>query len=299
MKKPWNQSFRAYYLLVITILVITVVNQSITQYAFKKEQGRAKVVNLSGKQRMLGQKLLAEYYTCRLNKCNYGEITYLLNKIESSIKLLQDGSPNLNISQLDNLEIEANFERLHPNFIWLKSKFFNREGISRLTEADVTFRVNRFVQIMDEITMQFQIQSEQEFQSLKILELELAIFSILILLFEIFFVVNPIISKLADHKQKLTKLAWHHTHAFSSHMRNINDLKFVLKVEKNVERRQEIMHFIGEELEELNKVSENMTAAFATEKPKNTDTSITSKIKALVKSANKISDGDKARSVES
>ena len=42
-----------------------------------------------------------------------------------------------------------------------------------------------------------------------------------------------------------------------------------------------------------------MTAAFATEKPKNTDTSITSKIKALVKSANKISDGDKARSVES
>ena len=41
-------------------------------------------------------------------------------------------------------------------------------------------------------------------------------------------------------------------------MKNIKDLQYVMKVEKNNERRDEIVKFIYEELDQLNKVSQSM-----------------------------------------
>ncbi|MEL6306299.1 MAG: hypothetical protein AAFQ20_16155 [Bacteroidota bacterium] len=41
-------------------------------------------------------------------------------------------------------------------------------------------------------------------------------------------------------------------------MKNIKDLQYVLKAEKNPERQQEIFGFIGEELDQLKTVSDNM-----------------------------------------
>ena len=41
-------------------------------------------------------------------------------------------------------------------------------------------------------------------------------------------------------------------------MKNITDLQYVLKVEKNQERQKEIYGFISEELDHLKSVSQNM-----------------------------------------
>ncbi|MEX0313412.1 MAG: hypothetical protein AB3N18_04480, partial [Allomuricauda sp.] len=112
--------------------------------------------------------------------------------------------------------------------------------------------------IMDGIVTLFQNKAEKDIKTMMIIELELAIFSIVIIFFEIFFIVNPIISRIMDQKKKLSEIAWHQSQVFNSHMKNISDLQYVLEVEKDPARQKEIYGFIGEELNELKKVSQRM-----------------------------------------
>lgn len=58
--------------------------------------------------------------------------------------------------------------------------------------------------------------------------------------------------------QKLKEIAWHQTHAFNSHMKNIKNYNRVLKIEKNVEHKEELISFLMEELTDLEGVSESM-----------------------------------------
>ncbi|MEX0314040.1 MAG: hypothetical protein AB3N18_07670, partial [Allomuricauda sp.] len=72
------------------------------------------------------------------------------------------------------------------------------------------------------------------------------------------FIVNPLISRILDQIKKLSEIAWHHSHVFRSDMKNISDLQYVLRVEKNPERQREIYGFVMEELDHLKKVSRDM-----------------------------------------
>ena len=173
-------------------------------------------------------------------------------------QVLQKGSDNLDIDPLSNHEIATNFRKLHPYVIWFQSNLSDLRKIDKVSFNDLRFRVDRFVEIMDDIVLQFQKQSEKDIKAMRIIELELAIFSVFIVLFEIFFIVNPIINRIMNQKKKLAEIAWHQSHVFSSHMKNIKDMQYVMKVEKNPERRDEIVKFIYEELDQLNEVSQTM-----------------------------------------
>ncbi len=254
----FKKGFRAYYLLVVSIILLTIAMQTIVQYSLDKQRNTALVVNLAGYQRTLGQQLLNEAYSCRFHNCNYAELKLTLNKLLQRNILLQNGSDVLEIAPLQSDEISRNFRRLMPYLVWFESNMSNIQDIEGLAFNDIRYRVDRFTQIMNDIVLQFQKKSEEDIRTMRIIELELAIFSVLIVLFEIFFIVNPIINRIMKQKKKLAEIAWHQSHVFSSHMKNIKDLQYVLKVEKNAERRDEIVKFIYEELDHLDQVSQTM-----------------------------------------
>ncbi|MEM8926838.1 MAG: hypothetical protein AAGC45_01450 [Bacteroidota bacterium] len=254
----FKKGFRAYYLLVVSIIVLTISMQTIVQYSLDKQRNTAMVVNLAGFQRTLGQQLLNEAYSCRFHNCNYAELKLTLNKLVQRNSLLQNGSDVLEIAPLQSDEISKNFRRLMPYLVWFESNMSNIKDIEGLAFNDIRYRVDRFTEIMNDIVLQFQKKSEDDIRTMRIIELELAIFSVLIVLFEIFFIVNPIINRIMKQKKKLAEIAWHQSHVFSSHMKNIKDLQYVLKVEKNAERRDEIVKFIYEELDHLDQVSQTM-----------------------------------------
>lgn len=253
-----KKGFRAYYLLVVSIIVLTIAIQTIIQYSLDKQRNTALVVNLSGRQRMLCQRLLNETYSCRYHNCDYAELKLTINKLLQMNNILKEGSENLDIDPLSNEQIAINFRKLHPYIIWFKSNLTDLKKVEALSFNDFRYRVDRFVTIMDEIVLQFQKQSEEDISAMRIIEMELAIFSVFIVLFEIFFIVNPIINGIMQQKKKLAEIAWHQSHVFSSHMKNMKDLQYVMKVEKNPERRDEIVKFIYEELDQLDQVSKNM-----------------------------------------
>lgn len=256
--KIFKKGFRAYYLLVISIVLLTIIIQSMTQYSLSQQRSTAMIVNLAGRQRMLSQRLLNEFYSCRYHNCDYAEMKLTLTKLYQMNGFLQHGNKALKIEPVDDLEIEKEFSRLEPHLEWLYSELKHFQNFKNVSFNDVRYRVDRFLVIMDGIVNKFQKKSEKDIKTMMIIELELAIFSIVIILFEIFFIVNPIITRILDQKKRLSEIAWHQSHVFNSHMKNIEDLQYVLKVEKDAERQKEIYGFIGEELDHLKKVSKNM-----------------------------------------
>ncbi|WP_420400029.1 type IV pili methyl-accepting chemotaxis transducer N-terminal domain-containing protein [Flagellimonas sp.] len=254
----FKKGFRAYYLLVISIVFLTIVIQSMTQYTLSRQRSTALIVNLAGRQRMLSQKVLNELYSCRYHNCDYAEMKLALTKLYQMNGFLQNGNPTLNIEPLDDEEIQAQFNRLETHVQWLYHELKNFKNFDEISFNDVRYRVDRFTGIMDGIVTLFQNKSEKDIKTMMIIELELAIFSIVIIFFEIFFIVNPIISRIMDQKKKLSEIAWHQSQVFNSHMKNISDLQYVLEVEKDPARQKEIYGFIGEELDELKKVSQRM-----------------------------------------
>nr|WP_299388927.1 type IV pili methyl-accepting chemotaxis transducer N-terminal domain-containing protein [Allomuricauda sp.] len=254
----FRKGFRAYYLLVISIVVLTIAIQSMTQYSLSQQRSTALIVNLSGKQRMLSQKVLNELYSCRYHNCDYAEMKLAVTKLYQMNRFLQEGNEALRIEPLDDEEIASQFRRLEPHVEWLYHKLKSFKNFEQISFNDVRYRVDRFVLIMDGIVTLFQKKAEKDIKTIMVIELELAIFAIAILIFEIFFIVNPIISRIMDQKRQLSEIAWHQSQVFSSHMKNISDLQYVLKVEKDPARQKEIYGFIGEELDELKKVSKRM-----------------------------------------
>ncbi len=298
----FKKGFRAYYLLVVSIIVLTFAIQSIMQYSLKKQRSTAMIVNLAGRQRMLSQRLLNEVYSCRYHNCDYAELKLTLNKLYQMNGILQNGSENLGIPKLDNTDIMANFVRLEPYVNWFKWNLSDLKRLDEIKFNDMRYRVDRFTTIMNGIVLQFQKKSEEDIKGMRIIEMELAIFSVFIVLFEIFFIVNPFINRIMSQKKKLEEIAWHQSHVFNSHMKNIKDLQYVLRVEKVPERQQEILKFISEELDHLNGVSKNMVSALK----KNDDEEMPHKVilkkvedlldKYGIGTSNKVTDDDKVHS---
>ncbi|SNZ00617.1 hypothetical protein [Flagellimonas pacifica] len=303
--KIFKKGFRAYYLLVVSIVFLTIVIQSMTQYSLNKQRATALSVNLAGKQRTFSQQLLNELYSCRYHNCDYAEMKLALTKLYQMNGFLQHGNKSLKIEPLDSPEILREFRRLDPHLEWLYAELKDFKNFKNLSFNDVKYRVDRFTNIMDVIVGQFQKKADNDIKTTMIIELELAIFSIVIILFELFFIVNPIINRILNQKKKLSEIAWHQSHVFNSHMKNIGDLQYVLKVEKNPERQREIYGFIGEELNHLKKVSADMVKSLEkTEEVAKPHHLVLQKVEGLLEkykfpSSNNIPiDDDKVHSVE-
>ncbi|NJB71989.1 nitrate/nitrite-specific signal transduction histidine kinase [Saonia flava] len=292
----------SYYLLVITIIVITIAMQSIIQYSLKKQNNTALVVNMAGRQRMLSQKILNQYYSCLYDECDFAEMKLSLNKLVQVNNVLQNGDPELGISPLKNEEIKKSFEGFQKHIDFITNELGEFENFKNIPLPALKENINSFLLKMDHAVYQFQYKSEKDIKGIMIIELELAAFSVLILLFEIFFIVKPFIKRITTQKKKLTEIAWHQSHVFDSNMKNIKHLQYVLKIEKNPERKEEIFKFISEELDSLENASQSMVKVLKENENQlgRTETlGVTLKKKySGLKSKLKATDGGKVRSLK-
>lgn len=255
--------FKTYYLLVITIILLTIATQSIIRYSLNERASIAKLVNRIGEQRMLVLQIESEFYKCRYNNCDYAKMKLSLEKWYKTNKLLQIGNVELGIVIPEDREIQANFDKLDPFLTWIYHSLRNFDEFDMVAVELLSYYVEEYLSVMNEITAQYETKFEDNLKTMMVIELELAIFSIVIVLIEIFFIVMPIIRNIINQKQKLEQIAWHQSHVFESHMKNIDNLRYVLRVEKSIDRRAEIYQFIMEELDGLGYVSKSMKASLS------------------------------------
>lgn len=250
--------FYKYYLLVCTIIVLTILIQSIIQYSLKKQEKMAAIINIAGKQRMLSQLVLKDFYECKYQECDYSEMRLALNKLHRTHKVLQNGNEALGLKSLENIEIQKSFKELDPYLDYIYTNLSDFDNLKNLSTIALTTQVDGFLRIMDDIVLRYQVASEEEINTIMVVEIELAVLSLLIILFEIFFIINPAIKKIAFQNTKLKEISWHQSHAFNSHMKNIKSLQHVLKIENNIKNKEGIVDCIVDELNDLETVSNNM-----------------------------------------
>ena len=285
--KSLKKEYKSYYLVVLSVLILTLANQSIMQYALAEQRDAALIVNLAGRQRTLSQRILNEIYACKYHDCDFSDLKLSWTSLLSTHQALQRGNDRLGLPPLDNKKIQADFDRLKPVIDRLALQLDDLNNPEQVDFDALRADTDQFLVLMDGIVTSFQLKSERDIRSIRLIELQLAVFSVLIVLFEIFFIVIPILQRNERQSQKLQQLAWHQSHAFASHMKNIKDLEFVLKVEKKGERRDEIYRFIQEELHALQGVSDHMQKALDTKDDTlpDTRTRLWSKVEFLLEKA--------------
>jgi len=259
--KSTKKEYKTYYLVVASILVLTLANQSIMQYALAKQRDAALLVNISGRQRSLSQQLINELYSCHYHDCDFSDLRLSWNTLVNTHEALQTGNERLGLPPLNDEHIQKEFDELTPVLNRMAEQIGDLKRTDEVNFDLLRADTDQFIVIMDGIVTDFQLKSEKDIRTIRLIELQLAVFSILIVFFEIFFIVIPILRHNEGQSSKLRQIAWHQSHAFTSHMKNIRDLEYVLKVEKKPERRDEIYRFIQEELEALEKVSKHMKEA--------------------------------------
>jgi len=240
------------------VIVLTILIQSIIQYSLARQRQDSLRINEAGRQRMLSQSIVKSVYECKYGTCNYGKLRLAMNKLSNTNIALQQGNEVTGIPKLDNEEIQNNFNKLQPSINYILESLDDFNELGSVDMEMLSSESDQFLVKMDTIVGQFQKASEKDIKTLMIIELELAMFSLLILIFEIFFFINPSIKKMAIQNQKLKEINWHQTHAFESHMKNIKNYNRVLKIEKNMEHKEELISFLMQELTDLEVVSNNM-----------------------------------------
>ena len=200
---------RKLYILALTAIALSVIISQLFIGKFLEEQeGDSKLINISGRQRMLSQKLTKESLLL-LETESINERKKIVQNLEESLtrwthshEVLKHGSDSLNIASAQSDEIEEKFSEIQPYYERIRAASQNLllkidENPGRPVEdfsAEITeIKENEadFLGLMEAIVNQYDEEAHTRVEQLQNLELFLTIFTLSILLLEFFFIFLP------------------------------------------------------------------------------------------------------------
>ncbi|PRX43024.1 sensor histidine kinase [Salegentibacter salegens] len=200
---------RKLYILALTAIALSVIISQLFIGKFLEEQeGDSKLINISGRQRMLSQKITKESLLLA-ETGNINERQNIAKSLEASLKrwthshnVLQNGSDSLNIASAQSDEIKQKFNEIQPYFdeirkasqnLLLKLEENPGRPIEDFSAEIMQIKENEaaFLGIMDAIVNQYDEEAHTRVERLQKLELFLTIFTLSILLLEFFFIFLP------------------------------------------------------------------------------------------------------------
>lgn len=184
---------------IITVFALT-LNQAFIQYWLRKKENDAEILNISGKQRMLSQKINVLFYQNTHPK----DISKLLNKIfiqwkETHQKLkkhLEDKSSN------DSKIIFSKLQALDKNIAFVES-LLNKRNLSKEELNIIYLNQQDFLQQMDKIVYLLQEDANRKLKFIVQIEYILYAISLLILILEVYLIYRPISNKINKTNSKL------------------------------------------------------------------------------------------------
>ena len=207
------QNLKVVYGFALALIALTILSSSfVMQYAIKRNGGDSRIINLSGRQRMLSQRLTK--CVLALERLSSGpertrreqEIVKSFTDWKAAHLGLQYGDEKLGLPKRKNtLEIRGLFAEMEP---------YHRamvEALERLhaemsapnpvvihATADVLLANEpSFLKLMDKITFQFDKEAKERISSMQLLEKIILTVGLSILLFEFCFVFRPSLSQLS------------------------------------------------------------------------------------------------------
>ena len=210
----FNKTYWIFFGLIITSIVST---QLVIQYALFQQRKDARVINISGRQRMLSQNICKTGLLI-LNKARRQE-SFLDEQKKLSVLLAdwkekhygliyrkpQLGLDGENSSLVEGLynSIQNSYKLMYKSGIEIVSaqdSSYIEENVSRLLEHELSF-----LSIMDDIVFQYDKEANNKLNRLETIELGIGFFTFFTILLEVMFIFNPMIRRLLYQNKTLEK----------------------------------------------------------------------------------------------
>lgn len=227
---------RMYLFAFISIAVAVILSQILIQYNLNKQQNDSRIINTSGKQRMLSQKitkgiLKLNFVTDSLQKQQ--QIAIIHDNLEEwnfNQLALEHGNDSLGLSEIKSSEISNLYQSIKPNFdsfykastLFLNlSKNNNKDAKANDLLEIILKNESIFLEKMDHIVDQYEIEATAKVNLQRKTEYIILGITLLILFLEFVFIFTPtnskiekLISNLFSSERKAIKLA-HDTEVLS------------------------------------------------------------------------------------
>jgi exonuclease VII small subunit len=223
MNEKRLQNLKLVYGIALAFIALTLLSSSfLMQYSIKRNGGDSRVINLSGRQRMLSQRLTKcvlalERPTSADERARRSEeIAKSFAEWKASHLGLQRGDEKLGLPERNNSpQVKALFEEMEPfHAAMLKELERLVKGMEggRLDPAVVHAAADvmlanepSFLLLMDKITFQFDMEAKERISSLQRLEIFVLVAGLLILTFEFLVVFRPSLSQLSTMMTSLKR----------------------------------------------------------------------------------------------
>jgi signal transduction histidine kinase/HPt (histidine-containing phosphotransfer) domain-containing protein len=214
-KEKRLHNFKVIYGIALTFIALTILSSSLMmQYAIQLNGSDSRVINLSGRQRMLSQRLTK----CVLALRYVAEDEDQPNRIEEITESfaswnmahlgLQYGNEKLDLpTRRNSAEVTALFAEMEPFHAAMSdalddllAQLKDGRSVQNIVHAtaDVMLRnESRFLGLMDKITFQFDKEAKDRINSMQSLEWIILVVGLLVLLLEFLLVFRPSITQIA------------------------------------------------------------------------------------------------------
>ncbi|TDW48999.1 signal transduction histidine kinase [Flavobacterium sp. 270] len=220
---------RLYFFALLTIALTIIISQFLVQYNLNQQLSDSKIINFSGKQRMLSQKIVKEvlilHYvsdTASAEKISHlREVLLLWKKNQNALENGNDSLafPKEKSETLNKLYLEINpiFNKIaqSTDSFLLNVKQKKQSEENQKFVQTILGNEGFFLSKMNEIVTQYDLEAHEKVTEQRRIEYWIFGFTLLVLLLEFFFIFKPtnkkierLIAKLLQSEKKALKLAY-------------------------------------------------------------------------------------------
>ncbi|WP_299669747.1 type IV pili methyl-accepting chemotaxis transducer N-terminal domain-containing protein [uncultured Polaribacter sp.] len=248
-QRTFNKLSRLYIIALSTIALSVIISQVLVRNHLESQQSDSTVINIAGRQRMLSQKLTKEIVSLSVYSDKKNRI-FLKDNIKETLYLwvishhsLQKGNDSLGLPKQNSTKIKNKFKAINPVFDTIQKA--SEEIVKRLQEnalisidsldskiEKVTQNEGSFLQIMDAIVNQYDLEADEKVAWLRKLEFFLMVLTLLILLGEFLFIfwptaksVKATLTQLLMAEKKAKKMAFEADELSISKEKSIKELR--------------------------------------------------------------------------
>jgi signal transduction histidine kinase len=238
---------RFYIFALLTIAVTVLLSQLLIQYNLHSQLSDSRIINISGKQRMLSQKLTKEILILNFvtdpknNKQEIDRANEIIKLWKFNQNALENGNDSLGFPKEKSKALSDLFVAIKPNFkniVNAATTFLDnkKSGIQEKENQELVKTILKnqgvFLEKMNEIVGQYDKEARDKVTLQSKTEYAILLFTMLVLLLEFIFIFKPtnkkveiLISKLLFSEKKALKLA-HDTEIISEAKENsVKELK--------------------------------------------------------------------------
>ena len=217
---------RMYLFALVTIAITVLLSQLLIQSNLKSQLHDSRLINISGKQRMLSQKLVKEIlvYTTTTDSTRKNselqKITATFSTWKSTHFALKDGDDDLHFPKENSLKIESLYSQIQPHFdaiVAATTDLIASENnvVQSKNVATILDNESAFLSKMNQIVGQYEKEALEKVRLQRNTEYGILSFTLFLLLLEFLFIFKPttqrieiLIAKLLTSEKKAIKLAY-------------------------------------------------------------------------------------------